>query len=119
MNKELIDNYIQYYITVFNEKSKYQEFINMYNEHSILTHDNHTYQNQNLINLLAELYKYLIDINSLKISYMLNGDRRANILLTYTLVDLSNNIKNVSQFILLAYSNNKEYWIHSSLLNIN
>ena len=41
-----------------------------------------------------------------------------SILLSYVLVDELNNVRNVSQFIQLAYSNNKEYWIHSSLLNI-
>jgi hypothetical protein len=49
---------------------------------------------------------------------MINGDRRANILLSYIMFDLDGNYYNVSQFILLAYSNNKEFWIHSSILNL-
>ena len=118
MNKDILNNYIQYYITVFNDKSKFQEFINLFNKHSKLIYNILEYKEQNLIIFLTEFYKYKIDIVNLQTSFMLNGDRRANILLSYTLIDSTNNTKNISQYIQLAYSN-KEYWIHSSLININ
>lgn len=119
MNSDLINEYIKYYIEVYNDKNRFNEFINLWSEHSTLIYDNTTYKNQELIVLLTQLYTCSISNTNLNISYMIVGDRRVNILLSYILIDNLTNSKNVSQYIQLAFSNDKKYWIHSSLININ
>jgi hypothetical protein len=50
-----------------------------------------------------------------KYDYIRNGDRRVIILLNYNITDVTNNILiNTTQYILFAYSNNKEYYIVST-----
>jgi hypothetical protein len=119
MNKEIINNFIQYYVSIFNNKSKFQDFLNVWNDHSSFTYNDHLYKGRELITILTELYAYSIDNHYVNASFMIIGDRRANILLSYTIVDSTNNKKIISQYIQLAYSNQKTYWIHSSLLNMN
>jgi len=117
MNTEVINNFIQYYITNFNNKMDQSIFINLWKEYSILIHNNTEYKGLSLLTFFESLNNHIIDINSINVSFNQNGDRRANILLSYILIDNMNNKINDSQFIQLAYSNNKEYWIHSSLMN--
>ena len=121
MNTEIINNFIQYYISVFNDKTKFNEYILMWKEYSTLTYNDANYTGQTLIDILKHIYTLNIDISDpkyFKSSFMLIGDRRANILLTYRMLDSNGQILNISQYIQLAYSNLKEYWIHSSLLNL-
>ena len=117
MNKEIVNSFVQYYISMFNDKSKFQEFINMWNNHSTLSYNNYIYIKQDLITFLQQLYTYNIDPNNMTINFMVIGERRANILLSYDLIN-DNNKKTISQYIQLAQSNDKTYWIHSSLLNM-
>jgi hypothetical protein len=121
MNTEIINNFIQYYIGVFNDKTKFNEYMVIWKEYSTLTYNDINYTGQSLIDILKHIYALNIDISDpkyFKSSFMLIGDRRANILLSYRMIDSNGQILNISQYIQLAYSNLKEYWIHSSLLNL-
>lgn len=121
MNSEIINNFIQFYIETFNNKTLIIEFSTIWKNYSTIVHNNTTFTGEQLNTYINNLYKYSIKYdsqNDVIISFMINGDRRANILLSYIMFDLDGNYYNVSQFILLAYSNNKEFWIHSSIFNL-
>ena len=57
--------------------------------------------------------KYSVDI--VDIDVLLNGDRRANIVVS----GFINDLYYFTEYIHLAYSNSKTYWIHSSILHVN
>ncbi len=120
MNSEIINGFIQFYIQTFNDKTRSAEWLTMWKEYSIFVHNNTTFTKETLLDYIKTLYVYRIKVdspNDIVMSFTLNGDRRANILLTYSMLDTNNNTINVSQYILLAYSNNKEFWIHTSIIN--
>lgn len=121
MNTDIINNFVQYYFNTFNDKTKFNEYMNMWKEYSTLVYNNISHTQNKLIDVLKHIYTCMIDVKNFQqiiISSMAVGDRRANVLLTYRMIDSNGQILNVSQYILLAYSNSKEYWIHSSLVNI-
>jgi hypothetical protein len=120
MNTEIINDFVQFYIQTFNDKSRSGEFISVWKDYSIFVYNLNTYTKETLLDYIRTLYAYKIKVdqqNDVVVSITQNGDRRANILLSYQMYDESGNTVNVSQYILLAYSNNKEFWIHTSLLN--
>jgi hypothetical protein len=117
MNTDIINNFIQYYISNFNDKNNTINFINLWKNYSTLNYMNKDYTEGELLSILNNLIvNYIIDINNIKVSFQINGDRRANILLNYRMGN-NNEIISISQYIQLAYSNQKEFWIHSSLIN--
>lgn len=121
MNNDTIQKFVHFYLSTFNNKDRHNEFIKLWKEYSTLVHDMIPYTKEPLCVFLTQLYKVTIVYQSeadIQCSHMIIGDRRANILLSYKILDTDNTIKVVSQYIQLAYSNNKEYWIHSCLLNI-
>ena len=117
MNTEIINNFIQYYVSNFNDKNNTSNFINLWTNYSVLNYMNKDHNESELLNILNYLSSnYIIDINNIKASFQINGERRANILLNYKMGN-SNEVISISQYIQLAYSNQKEFWIHSSLIN--
>jgi hypothetical protein len=114
MNQQVITDFIKFYVSSYNQ----EQFITLWKPYSTITHLDKTYQNEELIQFLSNLCSYVIDITSINVSFTQNGERRANILLTYKMIK-NDEQKHVSQFIQLAYSNNKEFWIHSSIIIIN
>ena len=120
MNEDIVKSFIQFYIETFNDKSKSKDFFAMWKEYSTFVYNNIKNSGQGLAIILTEIYNnFILDTNNLSLNIMMVGDRRANILLIYNLIDKSNNYHRTSQYIQLAYSNDKEFWIHSSLLAIN
>jgi hypothetical protein len=115
MNSNIINEFINFYITSFNSKSN--DFFKLWKDYSTINNNNNFYTKDTLQTFLLDLIKFQINID-IKYSYTIIGDRRSNILLTYIIYNSENIKYNVSQFIQLAYSNNKEYWIHSSIFNI-
>ena len=119
MNESTINDFIKFYVGTFNDKSKFEVFMSVWEKYSIFKYKGVEYTDINLVQMLMEINKCTILPESIDMSYMIIGDRRANILLSYKMVNQNNSLANVSQFIQLAYSNNKKYWIHSTILNIN
>jgi hypothetical protein len=120
MNEETVKGFIQFYVSSFNDKTKSSEFFSLWKEYSTLVFNNNKYTGKDLADVLTEIYNnFIIDISTLKINVLTVGDRRTNILLTYNFINKSNYPHRTSQYIQLAYSNEKEYWIHSSLLSID
>lgn len=115
MDSNIINEFIKFYITSFNSKSN--NFFNLWKDYSTINYNNNLYTKETLKKFLLDLNKFQIN-DDIKFSYLIIGDRRSNILLTYTMFNSENIRYNVSQFIQLAYSNNKEYWIHSSIFSI-
>ena len=121
MNPEIIDSFVKFYIQTFNDKTQSAQFMTIWKDYSICVHNNVTFTKTTLAEYLNMLYAYKINIESptdIVMSFTLNGERRANILLSYTIVDTNGLTMNLSQYMLLAYSNNKEFWIHTNIINI-
>ena len=118
MNENIVNNFIKYYVENFNDKTKFQLFNNLWKDYSILTHNNNQLTGQQLREFLTAMNNLTILQDDFISSFTIVGDRRANILLSYKMRDQKNVIFNIAQYIMLAYSNKKEFWIHSSLLNI-
>jgi hypothetical protein len=68
------------------------------------------------MDFLNEYYKLIIDSSTVDFTYTIVGDRRANILLSCNMI-IDQTQLFCSHYIQLAYSNDKEYWIHSILFN--
>jgi hypothetical protein len=120
MNPNVINEFIKFYISTFNDKTRFTEFSMMWKEYSICVHNGQQTIKETLVDYIKTLYTYRIKTdqqNDIMVSITVNGDRRANILLSYTMLDQNDNSINVSHYLLLAYSNNKEFWIHSSIIN--
>ena len=119
MNEDTVKSFVEFYIETFNNKSRSKEFFVLWKEYSTLVYNNIKNSGQELAIILTEIYNnFILDTTNISLNMMMVGDRRANILITYNLIDKSNNYHRTSQYIQLAYSNDKEYWIHSSLLSI-
>jgi len=121
MNPEIIDSFVKFYIETFNDKTQSAQFMTIWKNYSICVHNNVTFTKTTLVEYLNMLYTYKIKIDSptdIVMSFTLNGERRANILLSYSIIDAKGGVMNLSQYILLAYSNNKEFWIHTNIINI-
>ena len=120
MNDAIVNGFIRFYIETLNDKNRFEEFITVWKEYTVAVHNSAVYTKETLLNYIRTLYSYTIKFNKtddIIVSFTLNGDRRANILISYQMHDNLGNIINVSQYILLAYSNSNEYWIHTSLIN--
>jgi hypothetical protein len=110
MNQEIVNNTMVDMIKLFNIKDNL--FFRLWKEYSMLTYNNKMLKGNEIHNFFINL-KHTINIK--KYDYNMIGDRRANILLS-GILDNTNSI--VTMFIQLAYDNNKEYWIHSSIIQI-
>jgi len=120
MDCKIINEFVQFYIQTFNDKTRAAEWLSMWKEYSVFVHNNAAFTKETLLEFIKTFYLYTIKIddpNDIIMSFTLNGERRANILLTYTMLDLNKRPITVSQYLLLAYSNNKEFWIHTSIIN--
>ena len=114
MNPQVITDFIKFYVSSYNSP----QHLTLWKPYSTITHLDKTYQNEEILQFLSHLCSYTIDTSTINMSFTQNGERRANILLTYKMIK-NEEQKFVSQFIQLAYSNNKEFWIHSSIIIIN
>jgi hypothetical protein len=120
MNPDTINEFVKFYVETFNNKTRFAEFITMWKEYSTFV-INGVSSEKTLLENIKNLYAYTIKCDQstdIIMSFTLNGTRRANILLSYQILDNAGNILNISQFILLAYSNNNEFWIHSNIINM-
>jgi hypothetical protein len=110
MNAIIVNNVMSEMIKLFNEKN--DMFFKLWRNYSSLIYNNTILKGIDINNFFINLKN---GINIKKYDYNMVGDRRANILLSGTL-DNTNNI--ITMYILLAYDNNKEYWIHSAIIQI-
>ena len=121
MNPDTINSFVQFYVQTFNDKTRSTDFMTIWKDYSICVYNGSTYTKETLADYLNTLYAYKIKCdspNDIIVSSTINGKRRANILMSYKMIDEQENIKNVSQYLLLAYSNNKEFWVHTNITNI-
>lgn len=111
MNNDIVKQFIDYYVTTFNNKQDNSPFIKLWREYSILTFENKHYTKEELGQFLLSILPYTI--TNVQSQFNINGERRSNIMMTYTMNQFT-----ASQFIQLSYSNSKEFWIHSSIMII-
>lgn len=115
MNKEIVNTFIDLYYQNLNNKN-----------HDILC--NHLKDSTTFIRDLSEwkgvksiltfLQNTPLSYQPMKMNIMINGDRRANILISGKIKDENTQmVVCFTEYILLAFSNQKEYWIHTSILH--
>jgi hypothetical protein len=110
MNTEIVTNKVRHLVGSFNDRN--DDFFNLWQEYSKLTYNNTIYTGNQIKDFFVNL-NYKMNIH--KYDHTIIGDRRANILLSGKLSDC---LKNITIFILLALDNSKKYWIHSAIIQI-
>ena len=116
MNDQVVETFIQFYVDSINDKTKSNEFISLFKPYTVIKHKQVTFSHDNLMDFLNEYYKFIIDPLTIDFTYTIVGDRRANILLSCNMFVDQTQLY-CSHYIQFAYSNDKEYWIHSILFN--
>lgn len=116
MNDKIVESFIQFYVNSINDKNKTNEFMSLFKPYTVIKHKQQTFNRDNLTDFLNEYYKLIIDAPTIDFTYTIVGDRRANILLSCNMIMEQTQLF-CSHYIQLAYSNEKEYWIHSILFN--
>ena len=124
MNNQIIYEFVNFYYKCLNEKNSdlYPYFI----EHSELMYNNNYVKGEQIIEFLLKKCTNT-NYNVSNITFLINGSRRANIVVSGTLNDFEKVYLNKKQkiekkftdFIHLAFGNNKQYWIHNIISHTN
>ena len=121
MDTNIINNIMVSLIESFNERNN--DFFLLWTDNSKLIYENKTLIGNDIKDFWSNL-NYKLDIK--KYDNNIIGDRRANILLSGKMLNLTsetfNNIINqniiFTIYFQLAIDNNKKYWIHSAIIQI-
>lgn len=117
MNEDIVKEFVHFYYKCLNDNTVEQHLIPHLKDNSrFIRHNIELYGIQSI---LSQITKKGVIYTPTKINIMLNGDRRANLLITGHIHDPEvNNIITFSEYMLFSISNKKEYWIHSSILHL-
>ena len=115
MNEIIADKFIKLYYGHLNNHAIAQ-LIPHLRECSTYVRDNVTIKGrdniQNMLNQFGQVH-----FEPKQMTILVNGDRRANIMVSGIMVSgISNTKYTFCEFMHLAYGNDKNYWIHSSIL---
>ena len=118
MNKEVVGTFVEFYYRSLNERN----FV-LLKPHlkgsSTFVRDTSEWNGTN--HIISCLQSNAVTYKPVKLNVLVNGDRRANVLVSGTLVPTDHTITApipYSEYLLLSYSNTKEYWIHTSMLHV-
>jgi hypothetical protein len=110
MNNEIVIDIMNKMINLFNSRN--DNFFDLWQPYSKLTYKNIVYTGEDIKKFFSELNSQIVIE---KFDYNIIGDRRANILLSGKLPSF---LQNICIYVLLAFDNNKKYWIHSAIVQI-
>lgn len=115
MNKEIVNTFIDLYYQNLNNKN-YDSLCNHLKGSSTFVRD--TIEWSGTSHIISSLKSNDFTFQPIKMNVLVNGDRRANVLVSGNIINAQNQVTiPFSEYILLSYSNNKEYWIHTSILH--
>ena len=110
MDDNIVKSIIKNLFLSYNCKNN--NFFDIWRDYSKLTYNNIIYTGDDIKKFFLNL-NCTININHF--DHHLIGDRRSNVLVSGHLIEHN---KSINMFILLALDNNKEYWIHSTIIQI-
>lgn len=116
MNKEVVNTFVEFYYRSLNERN-FESLKPHLKGSSTFVRDTSEWNGTN--HIISCLQTNALTYQPLKLNVLVNGDRRANVLVSGTLVDhKTNTTVPFSEYLLLSFSNSKEYWIHTSILHV-
>jgi hypothetical protein len=110
MNEAIVKEFVEFYYGCLNQQNT-TALIPHLKDHSSFIRDQSSLSG--IDNVINGITKDGIFYNPIKCNIVLNGSRRANILISGKI----NKSINYCEYILLSLSNKKEFWIHSSMLH--
>lgn len=115
MNKEIVNTFLDLYYQNLNNQT-YDRLLNHLKDSTTFVRDSSEWKGASSI--MSFFQTTSLSYQPLKMNVLINGDRRANVLVTGKLKDEKTQmIVPFSEYILLSFSNQKEYWIHTSILH--
>tara|TARA_B110000261_G_scaffold161089_1_gene201909 strand:- start:1905 stop:2264 length:360 start_codon:yes stop_codon:yes gene_type:complete len=117
MNENVVNEFVTFYYNCLNTKSEHLLSPYLKNNTKIIRNNCEFTGVENILNGISVLngISSLCYYTPLKYNVMMNGDRRANIIVSGK---INGTMLYFSEFILLSLSNRKEYWIHSSIFQV-
>lgn len=115
MNKEIVNTFVDLYYQNLNTQN-YERLSNHLKDSSTFVRDLSEWKGgSSIVNFLQTTS---LSYQPIKMNVLINGDRRANVLVSGKLKDEKTQmIVPFTEYILLSFSNQKEYWIHTSILH--
>lgn len=111
MNEDIVKEFVHFYYKCLNEHTLDLLKPHLKENSKYIRHD--TVLN-GTASILDGVTRDEICYTPLKYTILINGDRRANVLISG---EINNHMK-YTEYLLFSLSNKKEYWIHSSILHI-
>ena len=116
MNKDIVGEFVHFYYKCLNDNTVGHLIPHLKDNSKFIRHNIELVGTENITNGIT---KTALIYTPLKFDIMINGDRRANIMITGKVQDLENKSStSYSEYLLFSLSNKKEYWIHSSILHL-
>jgi len=114
MNEAVAKEFINFYYNTLNSANI--ESLKPYiTQHTTYIRNNQKFRGFDQVHLNCFNYPHKYNVNINEADVLLNGDRRANIVVS----GFINDLYYFTEYIHFAYSNNKTFWIHSSILHVN
>lgn len=115
MNKEIVNTFVDLYYQNLNTQN-YERLSNHLKDSSTFVRDLSEWKGgPSIVNFLQTTS---LSYQPIKMNVLINGDRRANVLVSGKVKDdKTQMIVPFTEYILLSFSNQKEYWIHTSILH--
>jgi len=118
MNELIVNEFMQFYYNNLNTKENdtcFKHIIPHLKQHSIFIRDNKQLKGEKQI--IDTIFKTPYQFIPQKIDILINGERRANVMVSGQVTSGYNEaLNNFSEYFHLAYGNDKQYWIHTSIL---
>lgn len=112
LNETTIKQFLEFYYNAINSKSPALLVPHLKEHTTFVRNKTHFKGGNNIVNLLSILHTN-VSIIPKDMDVLLNGHRRANIMISGMCDD-----KPFTEFIHFAFGNDKQYWIQSSILHI-
>ena len=115
MNNEIVNTFVDLYYQNLNNKN-YDSLCNHLKGSSKFVRD--TSEWNGTTEIISCLETNAVTYQPMKLSVLVNGDRRANVLVSGNIINQHTHVTiPFSEYLLLSFSNQKEYWIHTSILH--
>lgn len=114
MNECVAKEFVVFYYNCLNS-GNFETLKPYITNHSTYIRNHKTFKGVDDIRVNCFLYPHKYTVNIENVDVLLNGDRRANIMVSGYINDLYY----FTEYIHFAYSNSKTFWVHSSILHVN
>lgn len=110
LTKDIVNEFVNFYYQCINANN-IDAILKHIKIHSVFIRNGTHFKGPvQITKVLHESYKPNMFV-PMKMDFLLNGDRRANIVVS----GITNNQRPFNEYIQLAFGNDKSYWIHSTI----